>query len=102
MRAAMPLKLKKIRLMHCLFGKVDEICKNCSNLRYLSCGNHNVTKCKYYGETNSEASDWVQKWQACGMFNMPWDGRRMMGIYVREEAKEAQFDGQIKFEMEDE
>lgn len=61
--------LRKIDLMHKLFGTADGQCKNCCHLitgRY-----HDMTlrKCEVYGLTHSAASDWAMRYQACGLFN---------------------------------
>ena len=63
------MAVRKIDLMHREFGfSPGHRCKECSNLtshfydkRYY--------KCRVYGESMSEATDWVLKWEACGMFN---------------------------------
>ena len=60
--------LRKIELMHRQFGVIEgKTCGECSNLtehRYDKL----YRKCKVYGETSSEASDWAMRWKACGMF----------------------------------
>lgn len=55
--------------MHKMFGTAEGKCKECFHYctgRYHSV---NLRKCEVYGLTHSEASDWVGKWQACGLFN---------------------------------
>ena len=64
--------LRKIELMHQQFGVVaGKTCGECSNLtehRYDKL----YRKCKIYGETSSEATDWAMRWTACGK----WMGSR--------------------------
>lgn len=68
------MALRKIDLMHRLFGKCSgHTCKECNNLERIYANGRPLSKCKVYGITSSEASDWVQKNEACGMFNRPWD-----------------------------
>jgi len=60
--------------MHRLFGKTEgHSCRECSNLVKVYANDRPLSKCKVYGETSSEASDWVQRYQACGMFGKQWD-----------------------------
>lgn len=89
---------RKIGRMHKEFGidpsnKCGE-CSNCNRQRYRD---RNYTKCLVYGDTASEATDWVQKWTACGMFNKPWKGPQMMKVFnSRRDKPDTQCDGQMK------
>ena len=66
----MTMALRKIALMHRLFGVCEgHACRECSNLVKGRYHDRILTKCKVYGLTHSEASDWAGRWQACGMFN---------------------------------
>lgn len=97
-------QLLKIKKMHKLFGKVDDVCRNCKHFRKLDTSGlmarPYVQKCEVYGLTHSESSDWAQKWQACGMFNRPYDDntRRVIEIPVKGDSEEIELEGQIKFE----
>lgn len=75
---------KKIELMYELFGKKDgKRCGECSN---LICGRYHdriLRKCEAYGLTHSEASDWVKRWEACGLFNAEYTGRQVIEIAKR-------------------
>jgi len=99
------MALRKIDLMHRTFGKCDgHVCRECSNLIHIRVNDRPLTKCKVYGETSSEASDWTQRWQACGMFNKPWDKGPIMHLVrpTRKDRKEAQntpLEGQISMEV---
>ena len=68
------MALRKIEIMYQLFGKTEgHCCRECSNLEKVRANDRPLSKCKVYGCTNSEASDWTQRYQACGMFNKPWN-----------------------------
>ena len=63
--------IKKIELMHKLFGEVpDRKCKDCQHLSSYT-ANRKYYKCEIYGNTSSEASDWRLKYTACGMIGKP-------------------------------
>lgn len=81
--------IRKITRMHVLFG-VDpcHTCGECSNFvsgRYMS---RILRKCKVYGLTHSQASDWAKSWTACGMFNREYAGRNVIELMDRKVAKE--------------
>ena len=94
--------MKKIALMHHLFGRKGglHICKECSNFESFRYHTKILKKCKVYGITQSEASDWANKYEACGMFNKEWNGHPIIhlkkhGSYTKKE--EQQIDGQVSF-----
>lgn len=99
------MALRKIDLMHRKFGKCEgHTCRECSNLIHIRVSNRSLTKCKVYGETSSEASDWTQRWQACGMFNKQWDKGPIIQLVrpVRTKKEDAQLiplDGQMSMEV---
>ena len=99
------MALRKIELMHRQFGKCEgHICRECSNLVHVRANDRPLTKCKVYGETSSEASDWAQRWQACGLFNKLWDKGPVIRLVRPEKTdqKEAQripLDGQMRMEV---
>ena len=88
----------KIELMHQQFGKDEKHkCRDCSNLVYHRY-NRAFYKCKIYGETSSQASDWRLKYVACGMFNKEYTGNPIISIRkhsIKEKEQEAQIDGQV-------
>lgn len=98
------MALRKIDLMHRHFGKCDgHTCGECSNLTEGSWGHR---KCKVYGVTSSEASDWAKRWQACGMFNKPYTGGGPVIELVRRgiaksppEATQEPLEGQVSWEV---
>lgn len=99
------MALRKIDLMHRQFGKCERhTCRECSNLIHVRANDRPLTKCKVYGETSSEASDWTQRWQACGMFNKPWDKGPIIQLVrpertQKEDAQRIPLDGQLSMEV---
>lgn len=96
------MAIRKIDLMHRQFGKSHgHACRECSNLIK---GSWNYSKCKVYGDTPSQASDWTQRWEACGQFNKPWDGKPIMRLVRptrkdKEETQSTSLEGQISMEV---
>ena len=95
--------IRKIDLMHRLFGKADGKCGDCCHLvSGIYCTKH-LRKCEVYGMTHSEASDWSMRWNACGLFNKETKAERIIDLVRREngEAKpiDLTLDGQIKLEV---
>lgn len=61
---------RKIDAMHDEYGTSPSLCKYCPHFRrYTTPGRRTVLKCRAYGVSRSEATDWRANWQACGMFN---------------------------------
>ena len=85
--------------MHRLFGIGDGYCKGCIHLiDQPGC----YKKCKVYGNTGSEATDWAQKWPACGLKDKPYNGDRAIIEVIMHEKKKAtnsQIDGQMTLEL---
>lgn len=99
------MALRRIELMYFTFGKCEgHACRECSNLVKYDYHNKPYCKCKVYGITRSSASDWVQRWQACGMFNKPWDDKKIVRLVrptkkEKEEMQAAPLEGQISMEV---
>ena len=99
------MALRKIDLMHRQFGKCDgHTCRECSNLQHVRPCDRSLTKCRIYGDTSSAASDWAQRWQACGMFNKQWSGKPIIRLVrpTRQEKEEMQrepIEGQLRMEV---
>lgn len=98
------MALRKIDLMHRLFGKCDgHTCGECSNLDEYQYTKRTYRKCKAYGNTDSEASDWAKRWIACGLFNNPWKDKPIMRLVRptrkdKEDMQNTPIDGQISME----
>lgn len=85
--------MRKIELMHSLFGKTEgKKCKTCSNLDGApGC----YYKCKAYGKSVSEATDWVQKWDACGLYGKEYKGNPIVKMVTKERKAEEMIEGQM-------
>lgn len=65
------VKPRKILAMHIEFGKLHgKTCKECCHLEKYRWRGKNYYKCKVYGISNSEATDWRLYYPACGAFNV--------------------------------
>ena len=74
------MALKKIDLMHEIFGEnPGHKCAECKNLSSYT-ANGKWYKCSCYGDTSSEATDWRLKYTACGLFNMSYMGTPIIEI----------------------
>lgn len=99
------MALRKIDLMHRTFAKCEgHTCGECSNLVTSTPTGRTFYKCRAYGVTGSEASDWAKRWQACGLFNKQWTGKPLIRTIkpVRTTTEEAQLiplDGQMSMEV---
>lgn len=69
------MAVRKIDLMHKMFGKTEQVCKECDHFLREQYRNKIYRKCEVYGITNSEASDWKASYQACGLFGKEYNGR---------------------------
>lgn len=99
------MALRKIDLMHRQFGKCEgHTCGECSNLIEGVYRGRTYRKCKVYGLTHSEASDWAKRWLACGLFNRIWTGKPIMRLVRptrkdKEEIQNTPLEGQISMEV---
>lgn len=99
--------IRKIDLMYSVFGKACGVhtCKECSNFVRGRYHDKILQKCKVYGLTHSQASDWAQRYESCGMFNKEWHGKNIIELVRRggvQPKENIQLDGQITFEAEKE
>ena len=82
------MAIRKNHLMYKQFGICGEhICGECSNLVSFTYRDKRYKKCKVYGITQSEASDWANKYTACGMFNKEYGARPIIELVKREAVK---------------
>ena len=99
------MALRKIDLMHRQFGKCDgHTCGECSNLVEGRYHDKILRKCKVYGMTHSEASDWAKRWLACGLFNKHWADKPIIRIVRptrkdKEEMQNTPVEGQMSMEV---
>ena len=88
---------RKINAMHVMFGSCDgHTCGECSNLITGKYHEKTLRKCRLYGVSHSEATDWAKRWPACGKFNC--DDRNVCVIrrVIARRPPEALIDGQMK------
>ena len=95
-------KGRKIAAMWDYFGMLEGCyCGNCIHLKSSLYRDHWYHKCRIYGVSNSEATDWVKGWTACKAYNVQTINRRdiykTLNVRVRTEAP-VQLDGQISME----
>lgn len=88
--------MRKNEAMYSLFGKADGKCRDCCHLKG---GVNEYRKCRIYGVSASEATDWVLSWQACGLFNKdsPYDVPIVNLNKGGRKAEEVQIPGQMSF-----
>jgi len=62
---------RKIEAMYRLYGPGPEgkTCGECANCLRVTPTDRHYNKCRLYGDTAGESTDWRQKWPACGMFD---------------------------------
>ena len=97
------MALRKLALMHRFFGVLDgHTCRECSNFINGKYHDKVLGKCKVYGLTHSEATDWAGRWMACGAFNRAISRKPLVREVVPErkqkEAGNTPIDGQISLE----
>lgn len=98
------MAMRKIALMHRLFGVCEgRTCRECSNFVKGKYHDRTLCKCKVYGMTQSEASDWTGRWQACGAFNRTINRgpviREVVPDRMQKETENAPLDGQLRMEF---
>ena len=76
--------MRKADAMHSMFGFGNGSCGDCSHLHPTRYHDKNYYKCDVYGITNSEASDWRLKYQACGLKNETYNGSPIINYLKRE------------------
>ena len=98
------MAIRKIALMHRIFGVSDgHTCRECCNMVKGRYHDRTLCKCRVYGMTHSEASDWAGRWQACGAFNREISRGPVMREVVPErkqkEVDQSPIEGQIRMEV---
>lgn len=74
---------RKLPAMHEVYGtQPQHKCRDCCNLIVYASGKRMFYKCKAYGDTASQATDWGVNYLACGMFNVPM-GDNMLPLIER-------------------
>lgn len=65
---------RKIVAMHKVYGKSYGLtCKNRPNLECHEVrSGRRYYKCKAYGTSHADSTDWAMRWPACGLFGKPF------------------------------
>lgn len=80
--------MRKIELMHHLFGTKTGFCKDCEHF--------------YRKQYSGEGTDWKATYMACGLYpDVPYNGRKIVELAKRGKTKElgSPLEGQIKMEV---
>lgn len=96
--------MKKIELMHHLFGIKTGFCKDCEHF-YRKQYSGTYRKCKVYGDSCGEGTDWKATYMACGLYpDVPYNGRKVVELVKRGKIKELEspLEGQIKMKVKNE
>lgn len=89
------MTIRKIDLMHREFGfSPGNKCKTCDNYWRGRYHDYMYSKCTVYGVTNSAASDWSGRYDACGMYNKEYNGGDMIRMVRPGSALEEPLEGQ--------
>ena len=93
--------IRKIDLMHRLFGKCEgQICGDCSHFYQHNYGNV-YFKCEIYGNSHAMSTDWRKKYPACSLFNKEYRGGDIVKLVGRTSYRiidDEPLEGQITFE----
>lgn len=94
------MAIRKLDLMRRVFGVTDgHTCRECSNFIKGRYHDKVLCKCKVYGLTHSEATDWAGRWQACGAFNQTVNRKPIVREVIperkRQKTDNTPLDGQI-------
>lgn len=88
---------RKLPAMHEVYGvQSQHKCRDCCNLIGYASGKRMFYKCKAYGDTASQATDWGVNFLACGMFNVPM-GDNMLPLIERIRLQKSE--GQMEVEL---
>ncbi len=95
---------RKITAMHREYGmnnahSCGECPHYCLHVAATCKGGRSHYKCRVYGESFSEATDWYRNWMACGMYGKPLPDFHvpLMVRLKRTRRHEKPIDGQIGF-----
>lgn len=101
------MNTRKIDAMHMHFGVCEG--KQCADCLFLVTKTYDrrYYKCEIYGDSNSVATDWAKRWDACGLiddpdgsipFQMQWGTMTNYIRHNRPKQAEEPVEGQISME----
>ncbi len=91
------MMLRKINKMYEMFAQDTDghKCGECNNLEKITWRGKTYYKCRPYGKSQSESSDWRLKWDACGLFNKDYEGDIPIIKLITHETYDDQIEGQM-------
>lgn len=91
--------MRKISAMYEWSGGTDyrHTCYECNNCSKIKKGSRSVFKCRVYGNTDSDASDWKASYIACRHFDKPVPAVPVIRITKREQDAQ-EIEGQLNIE----
>lgn len=89
--------LKKIDKMHSLFGITEG--KTCKTCKHLKGDTGEYRKCRIYGISHSEATDFSLSYEACGMYNKDYDYEKHSPVYEMNKGRKKEEDAQCPGQM---
>ena len=90
--------VSKIDLMHEKFGKLDNetVCAECRHFLREEYHGKTYRKCRIYGFSNAESTDWRSGYIACGLFNKNFESDRPIIEFAH--YQDEQIPGQLSFD----
>ena len=89
--------MRKIEEMHRRFGRRGHgTCADCPHFLRYKYRDKPYRKCEVYGVTNSEATDWVAKYTACGLYDKEYNGPEIVGLWRERPEERVECDGQME------
>lgn len=94
------MALRKIDAMHHYYGYGSGLCEDCPHFCRKVYGPKSWFKCKVYGTSSSESTDWRKGYTACGLIDKPFpDGDRPVVERIVPSREPEQIPGQIEMEL---
>lgn len=72
--------LRKIDAMYHYFGTGTGRCENCPHFIKKFC-DKTYYKCRMYGDSNAESTDWKRSYTACGLIDKPLPEDELKVVY---------------------
>lgn len=94
--------MRKIDAMHHYYGYGCGICGECPHFQDKGWYDKHYFKCRVYGSSNAESTDWRKGYTACGLIDKPFpaDERRIVDRIVASRAEEKPIPGQMMMEFD--
>lgn len=94
--------MRKIDAMHHYYGYGCGTCESCPHFQDKGWYDKHYFKCRVYGTSNAESTDWRKGYTACGLIDKPFpeDERRIVDRIVASRAEEKPIPGQMMMEFD--